>query len=128
MILRQLCWRNGTGAADAGFKRGGVDILEMLAGDSWNYADSVIVASATTMTLPAGNVFHISGVTPITTLNICDSANNGRLVNLIFDGITTLTDGLNLKLAGDFVTTADDAIQLICDGTNWYQVSPGSVN
>ena len=92
------------------------------------YFDSVNVASATTMTLPAGNLFHISGVTPITTLNTCDSANNGRLVNLIFDGITTLTDGLNLKLAGDFVTTADDVIQLICDGTNWYQVSPGSVN
>ena len=92
------------------------------------YFDSVNVASTATMTLPAGNLFHITGTNDITTMNTCDAANNGRLVNLIFDAVLTFTDGNNLKLAGDFVTTADDAIQLICDGTNWYQTSPGSVN
>ena len=92
------------------------------------YFDSVNVASIASMTLPAGNLFHITGTDAITTMNTCDAANNGRLVHLIFDGILTFTDGNNLKLAGDFVTTADDAIQLICDGTNWYQTSPGSVN
>ena len=92
------------------------------------YFDSANVASATTMALPAGNLFHITGTTAITTMDTCDSANNGRLVTLIFDAVLTFTDGNNLKLAGDFVTTADDLIQVLCDGINWYQVGPGSVN
>ena len=29
----------------------------------------------------------------------------------------------NLKLAGNFVTTADDVITMTGDGTNWYEVS-----
>jgi len=37
--------------------------------------------------------------------------------------VLTFTDGNNLKLAGDFVTTADDTTQLMCDGTNWYEMS-----
>jgi len=87
------------------------------------FADSANVASATTTALGTGNLFHITGTTTITTVNTCDAANNGRLLTLIFDGILTFTDGNNLKLAGNFVTTADDAIQLICDGVNWYEIS-----
>lgn len=87
------------------------------------FADSANVASATTTTLTAGNVFHITGTTTITTLDTCDAANNGRIVSLIFDGVLTFTDGNNLLIAGDFVTTADDAIMLTCDGTNWYENS-----
>ena len=92
-------------------------------GGTFTVADSAIVASATTAALPVGNLFHVSGVTTITSLTTCDAGNNGRQVTLIFDGILTLTDGLNLKLAGNFVTTADDSIQLVCDGTNWYETS-----
>ena len=38
------------------------------------------------------------------------------------DGILTFTDGSNLKLNGNFVTTADDTITLVYDGTNWYEM------
>lgn len=79
------------------------------------------VASATTMTLTAGNLFHVTGTTTVTTLNPCDTANAGRSVVLIFDGVLTFTDGSNLKLAGNFVTTADDTITLVCDGSNWFE-------
>ena len=41
--------------------------------------------------------------------------------------IFTLTDGSNLKLAGDFVTTADDTWSGCYDGTNWFE-SGRSVN
>lgn len=92
------------------------------------FADFANVASATTTTLTAGNLFHITGTTNITTLNTCGAAENGRLVTLIFDGILTFTDGNNLKLAGNFATTADDTIQLLCDGTNWYETGTRSVN
>lgn len=80
------------------------------------------IASAATMTLlDDGDTFHITGTTNVTTVNTCNATYSGRRVTLIFNGILTFTDGLNLKLAGNFVTTADDTISLVCDGTNWYE-------
>jgi len=79
-------------------------------------------ASAAELSLGEGNVFHITGTTNITSIAAADST-EGREVFLIFDGILTFTDGNNLKLAGDFTTSADDVIHLICDGTNWFEVS-----
>jgi len=85
------------------------------------------VASAATIALPPnGEVFLISGTTTIT--SITSAGWEGRLATLIFQGALTLTDGLNLKLGGNFVTTADDAITLVCDGTNWYQTAVASIN
>lgn len=79
------------------------------------------VASATTTTLPPyGELFTISGTTTITSVS---ASTAGRRVTLVFSGALTFTDGSNLKLAGNFVTTADDAISLICDGTNWIETS-----
>jgi hypothetical protein len=79
------------------------------------------VASATTMTLPAGGtVFNITGTTAITSVT---ASKAGRMVVLKFAGILTFTDGSNLSLAGNFVTSADDCISLVCDGTNWLEVS-----
>lgn len=113
-------WRNNAGTALTAVPAdGGLDVTS----GTVSFADSANVASAATVALPAGNLFHITGTTTIVTLNTCDATNNGRLVSLIFDGILTFTDGSNLKLAGDFVTTADDSIQLVCDGTNWYETS-----
>lgn len=31
--------------------------------------------------------------------------------------------GSGPAIAGDFVTTADDTIELYCDGTNWFEKS-----
>ncbi len=85
--------------------------------------NSSSVASATATVLGNGNLFHITGTTTVTSVTTCDAANNGREVALIFDNILTFTDGSNLKIAGDFVTTADDSIKMVCDGTNWYEIS-----
>jgi hypothetical protein len=80
------------------------------------------VASASTVTLPpTGDVFSISGTTGITAINTGGWA--GRTVRLIFQGVLTVTDGANLKLAGNFTTSADDVLTLACDGSAWYEVS-----
>jgi hypothetical protein len=80
------------------------------------------VASAATIALPHGEeVISISGTTNITSITALGHTN--RRVTLVFAGILTFTDGSNLKLAGNFVTTADDTITLVCDGTNWYEVA-----
>lgn len=79
------------------------------------------VASAAAVTLPTlGSIFTITGTTNITSIDA--TGNSGRKVTLIFADILTFTDGSDLKLAGNLVTTADDTISLVCDGTNWFEV------
>lgn len=88
--------------------------------------DSVDIASASTIAIPAtGEFFNITGTTNITSVT---ASWIGRRVTLKFAGILTFTDGSNLKLGGNFVTTADDVIPLVCDGTNWYEDGARSVN
>lgn len=81
--------------------------------------------AAATTTLPRYATVHtISGNTGITSIT-ADTA--GRVVTLIFSGTPTVTDGSNLKLAGNFVaagTTNDvDTLTLVSDGTNWIEIA-----
>jgi hypothetical protein len=78
------------------------------------------VASAGAIT-PTGNTFHVTGTTNITSITSTGIL-SGTTITIIFDGVLTFTDGSNLKLAGNFVTTADDTISLRYDGTNWYEI------
>lgn len=81
------------------------------------------VASASAITLSTSHdVFTISGTTNITSISAA-SAVESRVVTLIFQGVLTFTDGNNLKLAGNFTTSADDTITLACDGTNWFEIA-----
>lgn len=78
------------------------------------------VASASALPLPTGNVFHVTGVTNITSITSTNFA-SGACIMIIFDGVLTLTDGNNIVAAGNFVTTADDTWSACYDGTNWYE-------
>lgn len=80
-----------------------------------------VIASAAALPTPTTPLAHISGTTNIT--SIVGNGAAGQRVTLIFDGILTFTDGNNLKLAGNLVTTADDTITLVSDGVNWYETA-----
>lgn len=110
------------GSAGTGTTANGATGFVQVSVGSLRHANSQNVASAATMLLTAGNLFHITGTTNIDTLNNCTSAENGRVVYLIFDDILTVGDANNLKLAGAFVTTASDTLSLACDGSNWYEL------
>jgi hypothetical protein len=45
------------------------------------------------------------------------------MVVLQFADVLTVTDGSNLVLAGNFVTSLDDTLTLYCDGTNWREMA-----
>lgn len=78
------------------------------------------VASQATLTLDAySDLFVVTGTTAITSIT---ASWPGRIVTLRFADSLTLTDGLNLSLAGNFVTTTDDTITLRCDGINWHEI------
>jgi len=87
------------------------------------------IASAATIAIPTdGTIFHVTGNTNITNGITVNAWDNGRTVTLIFDSTPTVSDTGTSKLAAAFVATADDALTLACDGTNWYQAAPGSAN
>lgn len=80
------------------------------------------IASAATLALDGeSTVYTVTGTTGITAITPIAAYAN-KLVTLIFSGILTVTDGGNLKLAGNFTTSADDVLQLVSDGTNWFEV------
>lgn len=85
-------------------------------------ASGAAVASATALPVPTGRVFHVTGTTTVTSV-LATGIAAGTVVTIIFDGILTFTDGSNLVLAGDFVTTANDTITIAFDGTSWYETS-----
>lgn len=80
------------------------------------------VASADPLPVPTGIVFHVTGTTTFTNITTTNMV-TGACFTMIFDGILTATDGGNLKLAGNFVTTADDSLTVCFDGTNYYEVA-----
>lgn len=80
-----------------------------------------VVASAAAISLPVNaKVVNITGTTNITSITT-SGGDRGRIVTLVFSGILTFTDGGNLRLGSNFVTSSDDAIILACDGVNWYE-------
>jgi len=79
------------------------------------------VASAATITLPEISDFiTVTGTTAITTITASWAQ---RLVVLKFSGAITITDGGNLILATSYNAINNSALTLMCDGTNWYEVS-----
>jgi len=79
------------------------------------------VASTSSITV-SGKIFHVTGTTNITSIS-ATGISAGTEITIIFDGILTFTDGSNLKLNGNFVTSADDTITLVYDGTSWFETS-----
>ena len=82
---------------------------------------SDVATAADGFTLPTnGNYFDVTGTTGIDSIA---AFNAGTIVYLQFDSTPTLTDGGNLKLAGNLTASAGDILVLISDGTDWYEVS-----
>lgn len=116
----------GSGVALQRYSAGVSKITDASNGIRGLLGGGAAVASATALPVPTGNLFHVTGTTTITSIT-STNFQSGVCITLIFDDVLTFTDGSNLKLAGDFVTTADDVWRGCYDGTNWYE-SSRSVN
>ena len=76
----------------------------------------------TTPSVQGGTNFATAN-TGATTITTFDDGAGGQRITIVFtDANTTLTDGGNLKLAGAFTSTGDDTMELIFDGTNYYEL------
>lgn len=110
---------------DTGFARQSAGVIRATDGSTavrGLIGGGAAVASAAALPLPTGRVFHVTGTTNITSITSTNFA-SGVCITLIFDDVLTFTDGNNLKLAGNFITTANDTITLVYDGTNWFETS-----
>lgn len=121
--LARVVIENNTGRGNVGALVDGAglaDISGLVVRNNFD-GSSTSVASAATITLPldAPRV-TVTGTTGIASITASYSSNP---VTLIFTGALTVTDGSNLRLNGNLVTTADDTLTLVCDGTNWYEVA-----
>lgn len=84
------------------------------------------IASAANLVLPTrGKTFNISGTTNITNL----SAESGRIVTLVFQGVLTITSSTgatnDIRLAGgtNFTTAAGSTLTLRHNGAQWYEIA-----
>lgn len=73
---------------------------------------------------PTASAHSVTGTTAITSIAL-GSFVAGDLLLLVFAGSITLTDGNNIVLAGgnNFAAAAGDTCLLVCDGTNFAEVS-----
>jgi hypothetical protein len=77
-------------------------------------------ASSGTVSFGEGGFFHITGTTTITDLDF-DTAKNGRAVDVVFDGVLTLThNSTTLKLPGNasITTAAGDRARFVQDASD----------
>jgi hypothetical protein len=59
-----------------------------------------------------------------TTITNFTNGQTGQIIYIIFTNANaTLSDAGNLKLNGGFTSSGDDTMQLIYDGTNWYELA-----
>lgn len=79
------------------------------------------LASASIITLL--DYTDVISITGTTTIDGITPSYAGRRVTLIFSGVLTVQNGNNLYLSAALSTTANDTLTLVCDGTNWYEVS-----
>lgn len=77
---------------------------------------------ATTPSVWGGTNFFTanSGATTITTF--LDGREGQRITIVFTDANTTITDGSNLMMAGSITGTANDTIEYVFDGRNWYEL------
>lgn len=80
------------------------------------------IASAGTVTI--GHDVHYAHITGTTNINTVIASYAGKVLVLEFAAVLTVNDGTgNLVLNGNFTTSDGDTLTLICDGTNWVEIS-----
>lgn len=96
------------------------------------YEKGTNIASAASISIPAtgGGFFHVTGTTGITGIS-GTGINSGFEVELVFDGVLTLTHSASLILLGgaNYTTVANDVLRFRHEGSGtWRQVSSGLVS
>lgn len=93
--------------------------LPVTNGSTQPWTPRTLVSAEPLVVPPTGSFFVVTGTTGFSTLN---GGWTNRQITLKFSDALTVTDGASMKLAGNFVTSADDTLTLIHDGTSWAEI------
>ncbi len=91
------------------------------------YQHVASVSSATDVTLPAGNIFSVTGTTPIN--KFLPPTITGRVIHVRLNATITIQDAsvaagnIGLRGSTNFYALSGDMITLYSDGTNWVEIS-----
>lgn len=82
-----------------------------------------LAVNSATPSVSEGDAYLVAN-TAATTITTLQDGYAGKELSLIFtDANTTVQDNSTLRLAGNFNSSADDVLRLVCDGVRWYEVS-----
>lgn len=101
---------------------GGILEVSELHKESWRAVTGRLEEIAASNTLAPKATATLVKVKENTEIKKITATFASHRIVLLFSGTPTVKDGENLKLAGDLVATVDDTLELICDGTNWYEI------
>lgn len=108
--------------------RSGVSVISVGSNSVWSGNNlgamtmPTITAAATIYPLPYVDTMKITGSATITNIT---ASSCGRRITFIFPDATPgqITDGGNIKLAGNYTPAQYATLTLTCDGTDWYETS-----
>lgn len=98
-------------------------------GRSYTGSTNLTLGAAATTFAITGNFMIITGDAGANTIATITGGSKGMLLTLLFvDALVTITDNKGttpdqVDLSAAFTSTADDTIQLVHNGTNWFEVS-----
>lgn len=107
---------NTTGGINLGARADNIVIKDCL-----DVSTSRVVASESTLLTPAtGTIIEVTGTTDIGNIHRVEA---DRFLVLKFDDILNVLDTGNIVLGSAFTSAAGSTLTLVCDGTDWYEVS-----
>jgi len=77
----------------------------------------------TTPSVKGRTIFSEANASPTTITTFLDGVRGQQITIIFTTSNTTIAESGNIKLASAFTSTADDVMQLIFNGTNWYEIS-----
>lgn len=81
------------------------------------------IASADPLPITGDSQYYeVTGTTSFGTISN-PAAYTGKTLILKFNNVLTVIDGVNVNLNGNFVTSANDTLTLVSDGTAYYEVA-----
>lgn len=83
----------------------------------------VFASGDTTPSVREGTNFKTNNASATTITSFDDGREGQRIVLIFQDANTTVAETGNIKLSAAFTSTADDTMELIFDGTNWFELT-----
>lgn len=125
IFLHDSCNMSGVTDGCLTLLSNGVNWLEMARASSTGATAFATMPDNATPSVYGGKFWKCTPAGPTTITNFTGGVKGQELFIIFTNANATITDGANIKLAGaaNFVSTADDTMHLVNDGSAWFEVA-----